>query len=50
MNGEDEDGVDGEEDESVDGDGLAVSLHAPKLHLLAVSRQLKKQARLQQYE
>ncbi|CAI9277209.1 unnamed protein product [Lactuca saligna] len=37
MNGEDKDGIDGEEDESVNSDCFAVGLHAPKLHLLTVS-------------
>lgn len=37
MDGEYEDGIDGEEDESMNGDSFAVGLHAPKLHLLTVS-------------
>lgn len=50
MNGEYEDGIDGEEDESVNSDGFAVGLHATKLHLLTVSGELKKESRLQQHE
>ncbi|KAM1111755.1 hypothetical protein ACFX19_045388 [Malus domestica] len=38
VDGQDENGVQTEEDESVDSYGLAVGLHVPKLHLLAVSR------------
>lgn len=38
VNGENKDGVNGEEDESVNSNSLTVSLHAPKLQLLAVSR------------
>lgn len=37
MEDEDENGVDGEEDESVNGDSLAVGPHAPELQLLGVS-------------
>ena len=50
MEGEDENGVESEEDESVDGDGFAVGLHAAELHGAAVARQLEEQARLQQHE
>lgn len=50
LDGEDEDGVDGEEDESVNSNRLSVSPHAPELQLLAVSRQLKKESRLQQHK
>ncbi|KAI8030417.1 hypothetical protein LOK49_LG01G04216 [Camellia lanceoleosa] len=50
MEGEDNDGVEGEEEKSVKGYGLTVSLHAPKLHMSVVSRYLEQQTRRQQHE
>ncbi|GER47504.1 hypothetical protein STAS_24622 [Striga asiatica] len=50
VDGEDENSVEGEEDERVDGNSLAVGLHASELQLAVVPRYLKQQPRLQQYE
>ncbi|CAL5370281.1 unnamed protein product [Camellia sinensis] len=50
VEGEDNDGVEGEEEKSVKGYGLTVSLHAPKLHMSVVSRYLEQQSRRQQHE
>ncbi|KAK4272197.1 hypothetical protein QN277_020785 [Acacia crassicarpa] len=44
------DGVDSEEEEGVDEDGLAVGLHASELQLLAVSREGAEQAWLKKHE
>ena len=41
VDDEDEDGVEGEEEESVTGYGHAVGLHAPELHRSAVPRYQK---------
>lgn len=38
VNSQDENGIESEKDESVHSYGLAIRLHAPKLHLPAVSR------------
>lgn len=38
MDGQDENGIESEEDEGVDSYGFAVGLHAPELQLPAVSR------------
>ncbi|KAF7136034.1 hypothetical protein RHSIM_Rhsim08G0042100 [Rhododendron simsii] len=50
VNGDDEDGVECKEEESVEGYGLAVGFHAPKLHLFVVTWYLEQQPRLQQQE
>lgn len=50
VDGEDEDSIKCKEDESVNGDRLAVGLHAPELKIFVVARELKQQARLQQYK
>ncbi|KAG4938343.1 hypothetical protein JHK87_044313 [Glycine soja] len=50
FNGEDEDGVEREEDERVDENGFAVGLHATELKLLPVPRKGEKQPRLEQHE
>ncbi|CAN6572436.1 unnamed protein product [Malus baccata var. baccata] len=50
VDDQDENGIENEEEESVDSDGLAVGLHAPKLQRLAVSREREEQPWLQQYK
>lgn len=50
ADGEDENGVDAEENQRVYRNGFSIGLHAPELQLLAVSRQLEQKARRQQYE
>lgn len=50
MESENEDGVEDEEDESVNGDGLAVSLHAPELKLPIIPRKLEEKPRREQHE
>lgn len=50
VEGEDEDGVEDEEEESVESYGLTVGLHVSKLHGPGVPRYLEQQPRLQQQE
>ncbi|KAK3183824.1 hypothetical protein Dsin_031110 [Dipteronia sinensis] len=50
MDGQDEDGVESEEDKSVNSNGFAVSLHASKLKLFVVSRKREQKSRLEQHE
>lgn len=50
VEGEDEDGVEDEEEESVESYGLTVGLHASELHGPGVPRYLEQQPRLQQQE
>lgn len=41
MNSKNEDGIESKEDKSVNHDGFAISLHAPKFQITVVSWELK---------
>ncbi|MED6223059.1 hypothetical protein PIB30_070324 [Stylosanthes scabra] len=50
LKSDDDDGVESEEDESVNENGFAVGLHAAELELLAVAREREKQTGLKKDE